>query len=224
MKTLNEIYSAYKIMPNLQAHQIRVASVAKLICENITIPIDTNKIMLTCLFHDMGNIIKFDLKHFPEFNEPEGLVYWENVKAAYIKKYGRDEHAAHIAIAHELALPDNVVTGINQIGFSELKKVLADTSIENKICSYADMRVVPFGVVSIGERLTEGRKRYAKKKQAFISEEFGKMSKVLQNIERQIFASCSIKPDDITDKNIESVVKSFQHYSLNNEKTPPLVE
>ncbi len=60
MKNIIQIYSQYKIMPTLQQHQLRVAGVAKQICDSISEPIDKEVVVDVCLVHDMGNIIKFD--------------------------------------------------------------------------------------------------------------------------------------------------------------------
>ena len=80
MRTPREIYAEFKIMPNLQLHQLRVAAVGKLISEHFTVPVNVRDVVLACLFHDMGNILKFDLTQFPEFREPQGILYWEEVK------------------------------------------------------------------------------------------------------------------------------------------------
>ena len=62
------IYAKYKIPPQLQTHQLRVAAVAKTICEHLWPKLsDMRTIISTCLVHDMGNIIKFDLDKFPKF-------------------------------------------------------------------------------------------------------------------------------------------------------------
>ncbi len=70
MKTVQQIYNDYNILPLLQLHQLRVAGVAKLITESITIPVDAQAVVLACLFHDMGNIIKADFTYFPEALQP----------------------------------------------------------------------------------------------------------------------------------------------------------
>ena len=75
----------------------------------------------------MGNIIKSDLTVFPEFREPEGLDYWQNVKDDYVKKYGTDHHAANAIIAREIGLVDRVV------GRKDLRSELA------RLIDYAGM-------------------------------------------------------------------------------------
>src|SRR3954471_17109842 len=114
MEKVSEIYSKYKIMPALQQHQLRVAAVAAIICDSLP-GIDKEAVITACLFHDMGNIIKSDLSYFPEFTKPEGIVYWGKVKQDYIRKYGRDEHTATIAIAKEIGLPEKVMNCLDAI-------------------------------------------------------------------------------------------------------------
>ena len=101
MRRIQDIYDKYQILPILREHQLRVAAVAKMLCLNLKKPVKTEQVVLACLFHDMGNIIKFDLKSFPEFYEPLGVAYWQKVKEDFIIKYGHDEHEANIAISKE---------------------------------------------------------------------------------------------------------------------------
>ena len=72
---ISEIYQKYQIPPHLQLHMYRVSAVAWTICDNFDEELDKIKIVAADLLHDMGNIIKFDLKLFPEFLEPEGYDY-----------------------------------------------------------------------------------------------------------------------------------------------------
>ena len=89
MRTVQQIYNEYRLMPTLQLHQLRVAGVAKIIADSFNGEIDKESIVLACLFHDMGNIIKFDLKNFPEYNQPEGIEYWQKVQSEFLEKYFR---------------------------------------------------------------------------------------------------------------------------------------
>ena len=125
MKTAQEIYEQYKIMPSLQLHQLRVAAVGTLLSSSAKKPVDGHNVILACLFHDMGNIIKSDLKYFPDFCEPEGVAYWEHVKQGYVEKYGSDHHAATVAIVREVGLPPRAVELIEGVGYSKLEAILA---------------------------------------------------------------------------------------------------
>src|SRR3989344_9124015 len=161
MKTPRQIYAEYKIMPSLALHQLRVAAVGKLICDNFRKPINTRDVVLACLFHDMGNIIKFDLALFPDFLESLGIEYWQEVKEEFIAKYGQNEHVATRALVREIGVPASVIAIIEGVGFSKMKGILAqDSHYELKIVEYGDCRVSPRGVVPIRQRFQEGSKRY----------------------------------------------------------------
>lgn len=215
MKTPREIYAAYKIMPNLQLHQLRVAAVGKLICDNFNEPVNERDVILACLFHDMGNILKFNLTKFPEFTAPQGEGYWEEVKTGYRAKYGNDEHAATQAIMEELGLPENVRSLMKGIGFSQVDSVAASESAERKIIQYGDLRIGPSGVLSLEERLDEGRKRYIGTAHS-IGGTDGDRYKVLVEaaleIEQQIFASAKIKPEDINDTSVAPLIEELWEY------------
>lgn len=194
-------------MPALQAHQLRVAAVAKKICEGLGI--DDKDIVFACLVHDMGNIIKFDLNYYPEFLQPEGLEYWQGVKDEYTKKYGSDEHVATEIIAKEIGISEQAFSYLHNIGFSKLDKVLKGGVLEQMICSYSDMRVGPHGVISIKERLIDGKKRYEGRKHAIgDGETFEIMSQALQEIENIIFNKATIRPEHINDEGIAKEVEA----------------
>ena len=123
MKNILEIYKEYKIMPILMIHQIRVAAVSMQICESLNDKdIDQESVVKACLLHDMGNIIKFDLNHFPEENEPDGIEYWQKVKDEYIFKYGRNEHEATLLIGEEIGISSRILELIDCIDSSVAKK------------------------------------------------------------------------------------------------------
>ena len=222
MKIATQIYEQYNIMPSLQLHQLRVAAVAKLISDNFDPPaggpVNTHDVVLACLFHDMGNIIKSDLTYFPEFVEPEGLEYWEKVKANFVLKYGANHHKANVMIVRDIGLPPASIALIDGIGFSQLEFVVADDSFERKIVQYADIRVGPHGILPLKERLEEGRKRYNTTRKARMyyesNDEFIRLARFAGELEKQISAHMRIGPDDIDDAAIETVVDELRWYPL----------
>jgi hypothetical protein len=217
MKTPREIYTEYKIMPSLQLHQLRVAAVGKMVCDHLTKPINANDVILTCLFHDMGNIIKSDLSIFPDFREPEGLEYWQNVKDEYTKKYGTDHHAANAAIAREIGLSNEIIKLMNESGFSRTESVVESSSFELKVYQYADMRVGPYGVLSLDERLNEGRRRYImRNKEHYESDAvYNKLLRSAHDLEQQIFVNAKMTPTDITDESIKNDIEKLRDYPVN---------
>ena len=218
MKIATQIYEQYNIMPSLQLHQLRVAAVAKLISDNFDPPaggpVNTHDVVLACLFHDMGNIIKSDLTYFPEFVEPEGLEYWEKIKADFVLKYGENHHKANVMIAKDLGLPPTSIALIDSIGFSQLEFVVADDSFERKIMQYADIRVGPHGILPLKQRLEEGRKRYNTTRKARMyyesDEEFEHLAQFAGELEKQVSEHMHITPDKIDDTAIKPISEQLR--------------
>ncbi len=214
-KVILELYDTYKIMPQLAAHQLRVAAVAYAITQAIFEPLHTEELISACLLHDMGNILKFDLTVFPEFLEPQGRDYWEGVKEEWRKKYGSDEHLATLAIAREIGVSERTVSYIDAVGFSQADENEESGSFEKKIAAYADMRVAPQGIVTLDERLEEANRRYAdrtdRKEDASSAALF---AAALQTIEKQIFAHASDTPNDITASSCERYIPALKKYHI----------
>lgn len=211
MKTVQDIYSEYKIMPNLQEHQLRVAAVAKIIADNFNTDLDVESIVTACLFHDMGNIIKSDLARFPEFMKEKGIEYWQGVKDEFVLKYGPEEHAATQIIAKEIGLNAGATECLNHIGFSNLGINEIGDSFENKICNYSDMRVGPHGIISLEERYIDGQKRYATSKHVVASEKFQELAQSGRMIENQIFSQAKIRPEEINDETIKDFMEELRN-------------
>jgi hypothetical protein len=214
--TVREIYTAYKIMPTLQMHQLRAGAVAKLTCNSFDGEVEAHDVITACLLHDMGNIIKSDFSAFPEFVEPEGEAYWTAVKEDFIRRYGSDSHKANVAIMRELGVPEHVAQILDDSGFSRLQEILHDGSTELKLLQYADMRVGPHGILSMEERLEEGRERYRGKNKSYYDsdEEYEKLHIAAQNLERDIFKSTTIRPEDINDITAAPVIEKLWEYEV----------
>lgn len=217
MVTPGEIYAAYRIMPGLQAHQLRVAAVGKMICDNFSLPVNSGDVILTCLFHDMGNIIKSDLGSFPEFLGAHDRAYWEQVKKEYIGKYGDYAHDATLKIMGEMGLGKHIIDMSDHIGFSRLEGVRDSGSHELKIAEYADLRAGPHGVLPMKDRIAEGRLRYKDLRpwaREGGADEFERLRDAAREIERQIFAHAGIAPDDITDDAVAPIIEDLRQYSV----------
>ena len=219
MRNILEIYEQYKIMPSLAMHQLRVTSVARLIIDNFNenIKINHEKVITGALLHDMGNIIKFNLLIFPEFNEPMGLEYWQKVQNEYFEKYGKDEHNATVEIMKELNIRTDIIEMIESMIFGALcKHSSKETSLELKIMHYVDMRVGPYGILSYEDRMLDVRKRYANVPNdeftKFLEEERNQLLYCGKEIENQIFTNCKIKPEDINDETVAPILEELKGY------------
>jgi len=214
MTTL-EVYKKYNIQPNLQTHMLRVAWVAEVIVDNLKdVSVNKDNVICACLLHDMGNIIKFNLKLFPQFLEPEGYDYWLNVQTEYKNKYGNDEHIATYKIAKEVGVTDDVFDLINAIGFSNSKQNYESHDIAKKICAYSDFRVTPYGVTSLKLRLEDGNKRFKINRPEKHDEKVFKInSNYINKIQDQLFSLSKITPEDITDEAVD--FEKFKNFVIN---------
>lgn len=211
-RKISEIYAEYKIMPILQEHMLRVAAVASLICDNFSEPLPKNDIITACLLHDMGNILKSNFKFFPESLEPEGLKYWQKIKDDFIKKYGNSEHEATIQIMKELGVSSNAISLVDKIKFSLLCNHRDNDDMSIKTIVYSDARVDPYGVVSYDERMNEAKERYKNHKNNPGEKEWKKLVACGKKIEKQIFAKCKIKPEDINDETVAPIVSILRNF------------
>lgn len=214
MKKITEIYKEYKIDSLLTMHQMRVTSIAWQICDNINIKVNKNDIILACLFHDMGNIIKYDFINFIEQYEKEGLDYWKNVQKEFIAKYGPNEHIATSSIVKEIGLSPAIIELISNIDSKLMEKIYNSDDFNLKICKYADLRAAPYSVVSINERMEEAKKRYEGHRNEFNEKERESFKENIIKIEKQIFSHSNIKPEDINDKSITPYLEKLQDFSI----------
>lgn len=210
---ISEIYKKYKIPPNLQLHQLRVAAVASLICHGFIEELNTKAIITACLLHDMGNILKFDFNAFPEFTKPEGVEYWESVKKEFKSKYGEDEHVATVEIIKEIGAGNDIVALVGSMGFASAQGNYSVDDYTRKICAYCDMRVAPNSVATLDSRLSEAKNRYVYQRKRWTETEFEFNSGFWHQIEGQIFEKCNISPEEINDESanpLTEVLKSFE--------------
>lgn len=201
-------------MPNLALHQLRVAAVASLICDSLAIKVDKESIIKACLLHDMGNIIKFKLDHFPKLNEPEGLDYWQGIKYDFILKYGNNEHQASLEIATELDLDPLVLDLIDCVDSALVEIIALKDDFNKKICLYADNRVAPHGVVSAEEHSLDAKERYKNHPHAFSEESRVFFNQNLFEIENQIFSHSNLKPEEINDETISEILENLREFSI----------
>lgn len=209
MRTITDIYAEYKIPKNLQLHQLRVAALAKIICDNLTVPIDAENVVRTALMHDMGNIIKFNLGVFPESLEPEGRGYWETVKKEYIEKYGADEHAASIQIIREITGSERLAHLAECVDLGHVDERMNTDDFGVKVVSYVDNRMGLTGFVSVNERRADNARRYP---------EFDAWRETFYDsilvVETQIQGVCAIDLRTVTNDMLAPVVEELRSFEI----------
>lgn len=216
MKKITDIYEQYKIMPNLEMHQLRVAAVARQICDSLDLKVDKDVITKAALLHDMGNVIKFDLKQtqaifgYSDTETEKARV----VQSEFIEKYGSNEHEATAKIIKELGFSEDIAELANQNRFSFLCDHVGIEDIRVKIIHYSDMRVGPHGVISYDERMDEAGKRYKNHPQSIEEQERQKLIQCGRDIEKQIFSHSNIKPEDINDQSVKNDIEKLKNFEI----------
>jgi len=214
-RSILDIYGVYHIFAHLQLHQLRVAAVAKLICDHLTPPIDNHAVVEACLLHDMGNILKVDLDEplFPEDFSQEGIACWKVTQEEIRCKYGQNVHIATVNIAKEIGVASTTMYIIDAIGFSHTIETL-QKPLDAQIGCYSDMRVAPDGVESMLNRIDEAKRRYTKKKSFNDPEFFEKTVRAFQQIEENIFKGCALKPGDLNKLSLMETIEELKTWQL----------
>ena len=202
-------------------HQLRVAAVAKLVGEHQSGKANQRTVILATLFHDMGNILKFDLSPaspLAALFEEKGASYWQEVQREFADTYGTDEHAATVAIAKEIKLPVDVLYCIENMGFSQTRAILEKGSIELQIAEYGDMRVGPYGIIPARDRLDDLRRRYEPrwKQSQFLEmgQRFDDNYQAVLELEQKLFRDSHINPEDINDVSAAAVIEALWDYEI----------
>lgn len=158
----------------------------------------------------MGNMVK--IKDNPD-NDQEFI----HIREKYIEKYGLDDHRISIAIGKELGLNEYELKIMEGKESKRNEEIMNSNSFEIKICAYCDERVSPYGVNSIKDRLEDAKNRYKGTASIWGNEE--KANYLIQcalEIEKQIMKYCTIKQENINDKNIEKYIESLRRYDILN--------
>lgn len=198
-----DIYKKYQIPPNLQEHLLRVTKIALFICGHWSGPkVDVELVKKSALLHDLGNIVKFDLKKYSHFlgKERNRVDHWFKIQRRIRKKYDNDDHKATLKMLKEIGVNKRVIYTILGKTFGNALLTEKGKSWELKILLYADLRVGPLGIMSLNERLREITNRIEKYRKR---KNLPELVKACQQIEKQIQKNVNFKVCEISDDLIE---------------------
>lgn len=196
--TIKDIYEKLGTPPNLQEHMLRVTSVSMYIAEHWQgSTLERNILKTMLLLHDIGNIVKFDLEKYPEFlgeKEAKRVDYWVKRQSEAIDKYGKDDHDATVAMLEELHIPQDIQERIFAMGYWDVENVVKSEDWYLKVALYSDLRVGPFGILTLQERLDDIHSRLAKYKERPELIDFAK------ELEKQVQENMDVSVNTITDE------------------------
>ncbi len=212
---IQDIYDQYHIPPHLQLHMLRVAWVMTLICDNWIGELVSGKdtLIQAALLHDMGNIVKFTFSE-----DTKDLLEWVNdisalkkIQQSMHEKYWTNDHEANLAICKELGVDQKIIDLVDAVDFNNIIDFDLQTAPWGILMTYADLRVAPFAVVSVKERLDEAARRYKKKKR---SEHADRSNALAKKHEDDIFTHCSITPSDINNETVNPLIEGLRKVEI----------
>ena len=125
--------------------------------------------------------IKFDFSKPSLFKEEADKVeYWKKVQLHFVEKYGPNIHEATQAIAKEVELAPHVVGLIKKLEWENIQRVIDNQDFESAITIYCDMRVGPYGILPLQDRLNNLKVRTTFTDHAFYEKAAPRLETVLQ--------------------------------------------
>jgi hypothetical protein len=153
---IREIYQIYQTPKNLQEHMLRVAALAQIITENWRAWIDGNAVVRACLLHDIAKPMMFDISKQAQFGMAvDDIAKLYQLQQRLKSRYGEDEYLATLGIAKELGCSQAVLDIIGKVEWRYVPELLKNGNIEGLILIYCDMRIGPYGILPIHERIRE---------------------------------------------------------------------
>lgn len=215
--TIIDIYHKYQIIPILQLHQLRVAAVGKTIASQFD-QVDSHIITQVCLLHDMGNILKIDFdsmfsqKTLDENQRKQGKL----IKTTFEKKYGENEHDATLAIIKEIGIEPQVSQIVEAMCFTKIESDdFLRAPLEHQICEYADMRVDPYGVVSLEQRLADLENRYKDRYSTLEHQQNRqKFAQLMRQVEANILNQINLSAQMLNNERLNDTIESLKLFEF----------
>ena len=218
--TVLEIYDRYLIPANLRRHMLLVGGVSRIIVDHFDGGLDGEVLVKTMLLHDMGNIIKFKFDNLDLLDDEDKLRVndLKAMKMRFIEKYGDDCDVATEIIIGELTGDDRLVGLCANSHGEQAHLFLGTNEWEKKASYYSDMRVGPFGVLSVNERFDDLEDRYGNNKGKI--EQLKRFRAECLEIEEQLQSKTSLDLMRIDDELVAGVVDELKNieFSIPQDK------
>lgn len=173
-----DLYKRYRTPKNVINHMLKVALVARGLCEKLErkgFKINTTLVEQSALLHDLVRVCDFrelNLKNLGQKINSDDLKVWLELR----KKYGEMGHVKAAAEILKKLKHIEVARLIEKHAFLEIDNL---KTLEEKVLYYADKRVDGATVVSLKKRFEKGHERNARK---------GDDRKEIKEAEAKVFA------------------------------------
>jgi len=200
---LQQLIEKYHVPVHIRRHMQKVAAVALYLGQNLQQAgekVDLIVVRQAALLHDLMKLCDFkelDLENFDQNITTQDIQFWTALmkscgdigheRAAYnvLKELGEDQ-IAEIVLKHRFA------------GLIEAEN--KPKTWEEKLVYYADKRVKHDEVVSLEDRLHDGRERYFP--DGNFPENHDTVEKAVFQLESELCQKSHIKPSDINEKSV----------------------
>lgn len=202
---LHELLQKYHVPHHILAHMEKVAKVAAKIGKALQkkgIKVNLEVLRQGAMLHDIAKVCDFkelDLSMFTGTYTAEDVQFWQML----IKTGGKDGHVkAGFNILRDLG-EEELALIIKKHGYNSL---IAENpgdrpqTWEEKIIYYSDKRVKHDKVVSVEERLKDGRQRYFPDGNVPTTDAL--VQKALLKLETEIMKAAGLKPEDLSDATV----------------------
>lgn len=199
--TARNLLNEYKTPQHIIKHGEIVGKVGEMIAEAYLKKgtyVDVESVFLAGLLHDILRLVDISENKYNEFiktQDPEKIKIWDELRMKYSN------------IGH----PEATYKLLSEKGFEEIglmikkhgfESILEDPpfTLEEKILTYADKRVLHEKVVSMEDRFYDGHVRYFSKKMP--AEYENKIQKVYYALEKELFEPIDFNPEEINNQTI----------------------
>lgn len=178
---LSTLYKELKVPENIIRHMTKVAAICLFLSEKLNIG-SNKELLIAALCHDVMKLNAAD---------------HEEAAGQYFQDRGFDEIAA-------------IIRKHKYTSLIEKDKIKIPTSLKEKILYYADKRVLHDQLVTVDERLCDGRVRYAATHSELRQSDL-EVEKKLKELEIEIFEKAGVSPEVITDETIDPYIVRIKH-------------
>ena len=188
----------FRLPKHIIAHINKVTHVAETICDAYLIKgykLDKNAVVCGSLLHDLMRVIDITGGAYAELcnhSKKEDIKMWDKLK----KKYQNTDHSVAGCKYLNSKGERKIALIVKKHKFDAvIDPVCYPKSLEEKITTYADKRVLHNKIVSLKERFQDGEIRYNPKHENM--EIQTKIQKRYFILEKELFENIDLKPCDI---------------------------
>jgi uncharacterized protein len=201
-KALQLLLKEFHVPEHIRAHMEKVARIAALIGKKLVKKggkVDLKALEQAARLHDLVKICDFrDIKKefLQERYTPEDLICWSNIRRKY-------HHLGHVQAAFEILKQrgeEKIATIVKKHRFSciiDIDTKEQPITWEEKILYYADKRVQHDRIVSLKQRIDDGRMRYFP--DGNIPEDDEKTYRAIIKLEKELCQASGVDQDEIND-------------------------